>query len=214
MIEQITATVLKEVAKEKGKDFFANEVSKKMSPNELLKNSEKFGISGDTREIKEIMNSCKHDFVRAEVDKETEDKKINEKSKYSDKINEHIATEEELDIYENAEIDEATINDKAALIRKDIDYDQVDEDTGETNLEKMEKGKAPLDKDGNPIELHHIGQKSDSPLAELTRDEHRGKGNDSVLHDKTQNSEIDRKEFSKEKAEHWKARAEAVKEGR
>lgn len=77
----------------------------------------------------------------------------------------------------------------------------------------MEKGKPPLDKDGNPIELHHIGQKSDSPLAELTRDEHRGKGNDSILHDKTQDTEIDRKEFAKEKAEYWKSRAEEIKKG-
>jgi len=207
--------MISEIAK--NKEVFTpsfDEVNKKMSPNELLKNSESLGISGNKSELEEIMNCCKSGLVRAEVDKETEDKKINDKSTYSGEINENIATEEELDIYLNANIEETTVNDKPALTRKDIDYDQVDPDTGETNLEKMEKGKAPLDKDGKPIELHHIGQKSNSPLAELTRDEHRGKGNDSVLHDKTQNSEIDRKEFSKEKAEHWKARAEAIKEGR
>lgn len=209
--------MISEIVKNKLENFKSSfdEISKKMSPNELLKNSESFGISGDKRELEKIINSGRHGFIRTDVDKKTEDIKINEKSKYSDKINKSIATEEELDIYLEANIKETTVNDKPALIREDIDYEQVDEDTKETNLEKMEKGKAPLDKDGNPIELHHIGQKADSPLAELTRDEHRGgKGNDSVLHDKTQNSEIDRKEFSKEKAEHWKARAEEIKEGR
>lgn len=207
--------MISEIAKNKEvfKTSF-DEVNKKLSPNELLKNSRSFGISGNKREVEEIMNSCRCGFARADVEKKTEDIKINDKSKYSDEINENIATEKELDVYLDANLKETTVNDKPTLIREDIDYDQVDEDTGETNLEKMEKGKAPLDKDGNPIELHHIGQKADSPLAELTRDEHRGKGNDSVLHDKTQNSEIDRKEFSKEKAEHWKARAEEIKEGR
>lgn len=207
--------LISEIAK--NKEVFIpsfDDVSKKMSPRELLKSSEKFGISGDKSEIEKIMNSCKHGFVRTDVDKKNEDIQIKEKSTYSDKINKNIATAKELDIYQNAKLKEAIVNDKPALIREDIDYDQVDEDTGETNLDKMEKGKAPLDKDGNPIELHHVGQKSDSPLAELTKGEHRGKGNDSVLHDKTQNSEIDRKEFSKEKAEHWKARAEEIKKGR
>jgi len=208
--------IISEIVKNKLESFkpLFDEINKKISPTELLKSSEKFGISGDKDEIEEIMNASRRGLVRTEVDKETEDKKINEKSKYSDIINESIATEEELDIYLEADLKEATVNDKPALTREDIDYNQIDEDTGETNLERMEKGKAPLDKDGNPIELHHIGQKADSPLAELTRDEHRGKGNDSILHDKTQNSEIDRKEFSKEKAEHWKARAEDIKEGK
>ena len=51
----------------------------------------------------------------------------------------------------------------------------------------------------------------DSPLAELTRDEHRGKGNDTVLHNKQKESEINREDFAKERAEHWKARAEQIK---
>ncbi|MFW2566116.1 HNH/ENDO VII family nuclease [Aliarcobacter butzleri] len=208
-------TIIKEVTKnfENFKPTF-DEINKKMSPSELLKSSESLGISGDKSELEGIMNSYRRGFVRTDVDRESENKKIDEKSDYSEEINENIATEEELDIYLDANLKETIINDKPALIREDIDYNQVDEDTGETNLEKMEKGKAPLDKDGVPIELHHIGQKADSPLAELTRDEHRGKGNDSVLHDKTQNSEIDRKEFQKEKSEHWKARAEEIKEGR
>lgn len=206
-------TIIKEIAT-KTTEFSFDDINKKLSPIELIKNSEKFGLSGDKSELEQLMKNCRSDLVRTEVNKEAEDKKINEKSEYSDEVNENIATEEELDIYLEAELKETTINDKPALIREDIDYDQLDEETRETNLEKMEKGKAPLDKDGNPIELHHVGQKSDSPLAELIRNEHRGKGNDSVLHDKTQDSEIDRKEFQKEKSEHWKARAEEIKQGK
>lgn len=49
------------------------------------------------------------------------------------------------------------------------------DDAGLTNLQRMRSGKAPLDpKTDRPYELHHIGQKADSPLAILTREEHRG----------------------------------------
>lgn len=130
--------------------------------------------------------------------------------KYPDSVIENIGSEEEKTIYEKADLEPAEVNDRDALIKKDIDLNQED-DFGRTNLERMEQGLAPLDKDGNPIELHHVGQKMDSPLAELTRDEHRGKGNDTVLHNKQKESEINREDFAKERAEHWKSRAEQIK---
>lgn len=120
-----------------------------------------------------------------------------------------IGSEAEARIYEDANLEPAQVNGKDALIRSDIDYDQQDA-FGRTNLERMKLGLAPLDADGRPIELHHIGQKQDSPLAELTRDEHRGKGNDNVLHDKLKESEINREDFDKERKEYWKARAEQI----
>jgi hypothetical protein len=119
------------------------------------------------------------------------------------------ASEEELQIYKEANLKEATINDREALIRSDIDYGAKDQ-FGRTNLERMEEGLAPL-VDGQPIELHHIGQEMDSPLAELTRTEHRGEGNYSVLHDAAKESEINRTLFNLEKEAHWKARAEQIK---
>ena len=78
---------------------------------------------------------------------------------------------------------EEDINGKKCLIRSDIDMEQKDE-FGRTNKERMENGNAPLTESGETVELHHIGQKQDSPLAELTTQEHRGKGNDTILHDK------------------------------
>jgi hypothetical protein len=119
------------------------------------------------------------------------------------------ASEEELQIYKEANLKEATINNREALIRSDIDYGAKDQ-FGRTNLERMEEGLAPL-VDGQPIELHHIGQEMDSPLAELTRTEHRGEGNYSVLHDAAKESEINRTLFNLEKEAHWKARAEQIK---
>lgn len=119
------------------------------------------------------------------------------------------ASAEELQIYKEANLKEATVNDRESLIRTDIDYEAKDQ-FGRTNLERMEEGLAPL-VDGQPIELHHIGQEMDSPLAELTRTEHRGEGNYSVLHDVTKESEINRTLFNLEKEAHWKARAEQIK---
>jgi hypothetical protein len=128
-----------------------------------------------------------------------------------DTVLENIGSEAEAKIYDEANVHYEKVNGKDVLVKDDIDYDQVvDEETGETNLDRMKEGKAPLDKDGRPIELHHIGQKQDSPLVELTRDEHRGPGNDSILHNKADESKIDREDFAKERAEHWKARAEGI----
>lgn len=129
---------------------------------------------------------------------------------YPETVLENIGSEAEANIYEEAGLQPAEVNGKDALIRPDIDYDQKDE-FGNTNLGRMESGRAPLDENGRPIELHHIGQKQDSPLAELTRDEHRGNGNDNILHDKVKESEINREDFAKERSEHWKSRAEEIR---
>ncbi|MGL6168548.1 MAG: HNH/ENDO VII family nuclease [Fusobacteriaceae bacterium] len=127
-----------------------------------------------------------------------------EKMEYK-KIDDIPISKEEQEIYDNANLEKSEVNERECLKRTDIDYEEVDSN-GLTNKERMERGMAPL-KDGKPIELHHIGQGMDSPLAELTMEEHRGKGNDSILHDKKADSQIDRREFKKEKEEYWKARA-------
>jgi hypothetical protein len=132
--------------------------------------------------------------------------KIRKETGWPDEIVDSIATMEEYEIYKNAGLVAVKIDGKWCLVRTDIDWNQKDE-FGRTNKERAEQGLAPLDKNGKPVELHHIGQKADSPLAELTQEEHRGKGNDSVLHDKNKDTEIDRGEFQKEKEEHWGARA-------
>lgn len=131
----------------------------------------------------------------------------------SDETIDAMCNDAEAQIYRDAGLRPTQVNGKEVLVRTDIDPDQADLD-GETNLERMRKGKAPLGGDGRPIELHHIGQKQDSALAELTRAEHREGGNDCVLHDKYKETEIDRVDFDKERQEHWKARAEQIIQSR
>lgn len=129
-------------------------------------------------------------------------REIGEKTGWSDEIIDCIRSIDEAKIYQNAGLREADVGGKKCLIRQDIDFNQKDQ-FGRTNSERMEQGLAPLDKNGHPLELHHIGQHADSPLAELTIEEHRGKGNDTVLHDKTKASEIDREKFALERSYHW-----------
>ncbi|WP_214710829.1 MULTISPECIES: HNH/ENDO VII family nuclease [unclassified Exiguobacterium] len=117
------------------------------------------------------------------------------------------ASEAERKIYDEANLETNEVNGRECLTRTDIDPDETD-GRGRTNLEKMIEGKAPV-VSGEPIELHHIGQKNDGPLAELTKyGEHRS--NSAILHEKRTDSEIDRNEFGKERAAHWKARAELI----
>lgn len=137
--------------------------------------------------------------------------KIKEETGWSDDIIDAISSWEEYEIYKNAGLVEAEINGKKCLIRNDIDWNQKDA-MGRTNKERIEMGLSPINKDGKVIELHHIGQHKDSPLAELTPEEHRGKGNDAILHEKTKESEIDRQSFNRERTAHWQARAEESEE--
>lgn len=137
---------------------------------------------------------------------EEEKAKLKEETGWSDEIINSISSLEEAEIYKNANLQEAEIGGKKCLIRTDIDISQTDE-FGRTNKERMENGQPPITKNGETVELHHIGQKQDSPLAELTIQEHRGKGNDTILHDIQKESEIDRTEFRKEREVHWENRA-------
>lgn len=132
-------------------------------------------------------------------------KEIMKKTGWSKEVVDCIQTREQADIYIKADLKEAEINGKKCLIRQDIDMEQKDE-FGRTNKERMGEGHPPITNKGEIVELHHIGQKKDSPLAELTTLEHRGKGNDTILHDKQKESEIDRTEFIKVRQDHWKSR--------
>lgn len=172
----------------------------------------------------EILSQVKENYTKennenTEVKKELTDgekQKIKEETGWSDEIVDYIRSMKEYEIYKNAGLEEREINGKKCLPRNDIDLEQKniikDKNSQEkviTNRELMAKGYAPLDKNGKSIELHHIGQKSNSPFAELTKTEHIRNGNDTILHDKNKESEIDRvKRHLKEKREYWKARSE------
>ena len=96
------------------------------------------------------------------------------------------------------------------LIRKDLDITSVVDDMGRTNLERMQEGLAALDKDGHAYELHHIGQRTDSPLAILTRKEH----DNNVLHWNTNtDNPSSQSGWSSQKRKFWEAIAKMIEDG-
>ena len=134
---------------------------------------------------------------------------LKEEMGWPDSIVDSLRTNDEAQIYKKANLEVGNIDGKDCLMRTDIDYNQVID--GQTNLERMSEGKCPVAPDGQKIELHHIGQNPDAPLAELTSEEHRGERNDMILHDKTiVESRIDRIAFRQERESYWMERAEQI----
>ncbi len=72
-----------------------------------------------------------------------------------------------------------------------------------TNIDRMKARRAPIGLDGKPVELHHLNQTPDGPLAEMSHEFH--KKYTSVIHanPKTHQSLIDRKKFEKQREEYW-----------
>ena len=70
----------------------------------------------------------------------------------------------------------------------------------------VKEGNAPTFKNnGMPVEIHHEGQNPQGPFKEMSRQEHRGKGNFKKNHSNLNKpSNIDRNEFKKAKQEYWK----------
>lgn len=151
---------------------------------------------------------------------EEEKAKIKEETGWSDEIIDNIKNMKQYEVLKNAGLIEVEINGRKCLIKENIDLDYTDED-GVSNRDRMTRGLAPLDsKTGKPIELHHLGQKADSPLVELTEEEHRtgeyedGKKNQSLWHDNTKETEVhgEGNYWDQERKGHWKARSENHKE--
>lgn len=151
---------------------------------------------------------------------EEEKAKIKEETGWSDEIINNIKNMNQYEILKNANLIEVEINGRKCLIKENINLDYTDED-GLSNRDRIARGLAPLDdKTGKPLELHHLGQKTDSPLVELTEEEHRtgeyaaGKKNQSLWHDNTVETEVhgEGNNWGQERKSHWKARAEQSEE--
>ena len=107
---------------------------------------------------------------------------IQRESKYPLDVIKQFKSMDQYEICKNAGLYPVTVNGKTSLVRA-IDLDYVD-DFGRTNLQRMKEGLAAIDPDsGLPYELHHIGQKTDSTLAILTKAEHMQGGNNSIWHE-------------------------------
>ena len=93
------------------------------------------------------------------------------------------------------------------VYQRDDIFDPNAEFNGETNLQRMRRGVAPIGTDGNSVELHHMLQSHDGPIAEVTSSFH--KQNYSTLHINPNSipSGIDRPEFNSWKRKYWKDRA-------
>ena len=158
------------------------------------------------------------DVTEKEGLSDEEKAKIKEETGWSDEIIENIQNMKQYEILKNASLIEAEINGRKCLIKENIDLDYTDDD-GISNRDRIARGLAPLDsKTGKPLELHHLGQKADSPLVELTAEEHRtgeyedGKKNQSLWHDNTLETEVhgEGNTWTQERKDHWKARSDNV----
>jgi RHS repeat-associated protein len=78
---------------------------------------------------------------------------------------------------------------------------------GRTNVQRMEQGLAPIGPDGKSMNLHHMTQAADSPLAELTATFHQK--NSKVIHINPSSipSGVDRKAFDEFRGAYWMNRA-------
>ena len=146
--------------------------------------------------------------------------KIKTQTHWFDEIINAIASMEEAEIYIKAKLKAARIGNRWALIRSYINWSDysirrniwlknklADYDSWKdyNNADLIGEGFPPRDMNGDPYELHHIGQHQDSPFAELTWAEHMGEGNNTILHQAGKESEIDRQMFDREKSDYWKA---------
>ncbi len=77
------------------------------------------------------------------------------------------------------------------------------------NQDRMQQGKAPVGKDGKPVELHHKGQQANGQTREMTQTEHRGGENFKKNHPNTgqQPSQINRNQANQARRKHWKQKA-------
>jgi len=141
--------------------------------------------------------------------------KVQKDTGFSSQIVLAIRSEKEGYKYQEYKLCEGTVGGKACLKQPFIDFNKLvsykyaGEIRWTTNLERMRKGQAPIGEGGKPYELHHIGQNSDAPLAELSTAQHRSGKSYSIFHTSIKEpSKIDRIEFAiKIKKPYWKARA-------
>lgn len=145
--------------------------------------------------------------------KQEREQQIDKISPYSHQINVFIRNQKEVQVYTNLNLTEKTITRPSLTL--DINPYFCDE-SDTTNLERMLSGKSPIDcVTGDTIDLHHIGQKYESPFAELPHSIHELGGNYSVLHT-TKSSWRKNKELVRltttEIANYWRMRGKTIYE--
>ncbi|MBP9878437.1 MAG: HNH/ENDO VII family nuclease, partial [Alphaproteobacteria bacterium] len=87
-----------------------------------------------------------------------------------------------------------------------IDLNRVDE-MGRTNFQRMQKGLAPKGPDGEPMNLHHMLQTKNGPIAEVTDTFHKEYKRIIHINPSSTPSGIYRPEFDRWRNQYWKERA-------
>lgn len=130
---------------------------------------------------------------------------IQRESKYPLDLISQFKSKAEYEIYRDAGLRTQMVNGKLALVRDiDLNYkSSLPDGTEVTNLQRMQKGYAPLDPaTGKAYQLHHINQDPNGTLAILKEAEHQG--NSSILNNPDiVESKIDRDAFSKIRKDFW-----------
>ncbi len=111
---------------------------------------------------------------------------------------------DEYAIYKNANLIPTQLTDGTWAFLRKIDWTLVDS-YGRSNVQRVANGLAPIDPTGMPYELHHIGQRADSPLAILTNAEHHAKTNYSILHYAETGKDIAEEAWKAQKQALWQA---------
>ena len=91
--------------------------------------------------------------------------------------------------------------------RNDLINPKLVDAAGRTNLQRMQKGLAPIGPDGKSLNLHHMTQTNSSGIAEMTQTFH--KTNHSTIHinPNTIPSGINRSQFNSWRRSYWINRA-------
>lgn len=130
---------------------------------------------------------------------------IQRESKYPLDLISQFKSKAEYEIYRDAGLRTQMVNGKLALVRDiDLNYkSSLPDGTEVTNLQRMQRGYAPLDPaTGKAYQLHHINQDPNGTLAILKEAEHQG--NSSILNNPDiVESKIDRDAFSKIRKDFW-----------
>lgn len=146
---------------------------------------------------------------------------IQRDSKYPLSVIRNISSMEEYQLYKDAGLSSQMINHSPALMQH-IDLKYQSDTAGKmlSNLDRLGKGLPPVDPStGSAMELHHIGQSVDSPLAVLTQAEHRMGINYGILHDPMiqantgVHSSLSNAEWALQRKEFWKACYRLAKAG-
>lgn len=146
---------------------------------------------------------------------------IKKETGWSDEIIDCIKDMEQYEIYKKADLVEAEVNGRECLVKRELDLDYVSEKTiddehpdGISNRDLMKEGNSPYDaKTGEKIELHHMGQKYDSPFAELCENSEHGDGKHGILHNLEgeswrRDSQLKTQYNNHDRPNHWKERSE------